>query len=238
MRRFASSRPLLCATVTFIADATRLLVLRFPVVADSWIVVRDAALVLRIVAPVREIHQNRFLLADDLVPVADAGRDQNLPRPQRADIHRVSRAEGAGIGPEVHQGHLKHSFNYGPQVRLPAMEMQRLDGARIAHGRRNLRALQRELAREAGTQAGHLEEIAAVVRPDGDRLDAHAFDQIRRVWFRDHGADTVFAFGRRDANLGGASFGGAHLPTAAVSPASTPAWRRDPATITRAQQRF
>ena len=55
---------------------TQLLVLSFPVVLDLGIVVGNAALILRVIKSIGEVHQESWINTDHLITMCDPGRDQ------------------------------------------------------------------------------------------------------------------------------------------------------------------
>src|ERR1700721_1498171 len=88
--------------------ARSLLMLRLPIVLDLGIVVGDAALVLRVVETIGQIDQHGGIGSNYLVTVRNSRRDQQLPSPQRSDVHSVADAKGIRVGTQVHQHHLQH----------------------------------------------------------------------------------------------------------------------------------
>lgn len=67
-------------------DRHNLLMLNFPIVINPGIVVRDPALVARVVEAVGQINQNARIRSDHFVSVRHSRRNQQLPRPQRSDV--------------------------------------------------------------------------------------------------------------------------------------------------------
>ena len=67
-----------------------LFVLQFPVVIELGIVMRNAAFVRGIVKPVGRVDQHRGPRSHHFVSVRHAGRNQNLPRAQIADVDRIA----------------------------------------------------------------------------------------------------------------------------------------------------
>src|SRR6266700_8342618 len=88
-----------------------LLVLHFPIVIDRRIVVSNSAFVFGIVESVGHIDKQGFALTYDLVAVTNTRRNQDLPGTKTANIHGVALPEGRRAQPEIHQGHLEHSFH-------------------------------------------------------------------------------------------------------------------------------
>src|SRR5712691_7199671 len=80
------------------------------------------------------------------------------------------------------------------------VEMECLDGARIAERSRNLRRLRGKVRSQSLPHPDHFEKIAAVIGPDVVGLDTHASDQIGRIDRPDHVADALIAVGRGNAN--------------------------------------
>src|SRR5665213_1105070 len=69
------------------------------------------------------------------------------------------------------------------------MIVEGLDGARVTQRCRNLSGLGGKAFRHALPEAGHFEKIAAVIRPEGERLQANAGDQFRGIEHGDQTAD-------------------------------------------------
>ena len=74
---------------------------------------------------------------DHLVTVSHARGNQNLPRLQRPRVQGIFQPVGTRIGPQIHQHYLEHSHGGNPQVGLIAVEMEGLDGSRVAQRRRD-----------------------------------------------------------------------------------------------------
>src|SRR6266436_431794 len=70
-----------------------LFVLSFPIVSNIRMIVREPALVLRVVIAVGEVDQLRGLGAKDFVPVTNSRRNQDFPGLELADIERIDQAE-------------------------------------------------------------------------------------------------------------------------------------------------
>src|SRR5438132_13152637 len=71
-----------------------LFVLRFPIVIDAGLIIGRAALVGRIIKSVGHVDQHGRLAADHFVSMRYAGRNQDLPGPERAGVNRVALAIG------------------------------------------------------------------------------------------------------------------------------------------------
>src|SRR6266581_6151523 len=166
-----------------------LFVLSFPVVSDVRVIVRKPALVLRVVIAIREVNQLGRLSAQRFVSVSNARWNQDFPRPEHSDIHRVDKAECCRAAAQIAQKHLQHSDDRRPQVCLHIMIMNRFDGTRIRERRRNLDlALSRRNhpRRYPGrTQAGQLGKESPIVRLYLHLLDFHAGNQVRGIGTRD-----------------------------------------------------
>src|ERR1019366_3696925 len=105
--------------------------LGLPIVVNTGVVVRDTSLVIRIVELIGNVDQQGRIGADDLVSMADARRNDQLPRPQGPQVQRVARTVGRRIGPKVYQRDLKHSHHWLPAVGLVKMKVKGLDGSGI-----------------------------------------------------------------------------------------------------------
>src|SRR5579863_7455532 len=141
------------------------LMLRFPIVLNTRIVVGNAAFVLRIVEAVGHIHQDGGLGADHFVAMSDPRRYQNLPRAQGAEVQGVASAISRRMLAKVNERDLERTCHRNPEIGLMAMEMKRLDGAGIAERSRNLSGFRRKLSRQALAHSGDFQKISAVVRP-------------------------------------------------------------------------
>jgi hypothetical protein len=81
------------------------------------------------------------------------------------------------------------------------MNVKGLDRPGIAQSGRNLGAIGREFRSGPASQADDFNEKAAIVRPHGARLDAHAVDQFKRIRLQNHVADAFVAYGRMKDNI-------------------------------------
>jgi hypothetical protein len=194
-------------------------VLRFPVVLNGGIVIRNAPLILRVVQTIGHVYEHRGRLADHLVAMSDPRRDQDLPWAQRTCVQRIFHAEGGRVRAQIHQRHLEHPLRRDPQIGLVLMEVKRLDGAGIAQRRGDLRGLGRKGGGQALAHADHLEKISAVIRPDVEAAQAHSVDEAGRIRQTDQGPDAVFAV--RSGNAAGYRDRSAHGARLARTPAAT-----------------
>src|SRR5215472_10014873 len=184
-------------TSTFmLTDGGRSLPLRLPVVVDGGIVVGDAALILRIVEAVRHIHKDGLFRADDLITVGDTGRDQQLPRAQRAEIHGIAKTKSGRTQAQIRQRDLEEALHGSPAVSLVKVIMKRLDGSRIIKSRRKLRGGRREVSRKTPPETLHFEKVAAIVGVNLQALEANSFNQVGRIDSADQLAQTFLAFGQ------------------------------------------
>src|SRR6266566_5874756 len=135
LSKILPSRPVAPMIKTRIATLS---VLSFPVVSDVRVIVRKPALVLRVVIAIREVNQLGRLRAQRFVSVSNAWWNQDFPRPEHSDIHRVDKAECCRAAAQIAQKHLQHSGDRRPQVCLHIMIMNGFDGAGIGECCRNL----------------------------------------------------------------------------------------------------
>src|SRR5690348_10677946 len=93
-------------TRIFIFSKSDLLVLRFPVVIEGGVVIRNAPLVLGVVETVGHVNQQRGFAADHFISMAHARRDENLPRTQRPDVEGIAAAETRRAQAQIDQHYL------------------------------------------------------------------------------------------------------------------------------------
>jgi len=198
-------------------------VLQFPIVINAGVVVGDTAFVGGVVNAVGDVDEQGGLVADDLIAVADAGGDEDLPGAEGANVEGVAAAEGGGVRAKVDEGDLEHTGGGGPVVGLEAMDVEGFDGSGQGEGGGDLGGFGREASDAALADARNFEKVAAVVGPEDTGDHFHAGDELVGVGLEDNAADAALFVG------GEAVFdGNAHAWWPRVAATRLLARRRDP----------
>src|SRR5215467_11316758 len=115
-------------------------------------IVGDAAFVLGIIKLVSHVDQQGLPAADHFITVSDAGRNENLPRAQRAHVKSIAQAKRGRTPSEIDERDLEEAFGWSPAVWLMEVIVEGLDGSGIVQSSGNLRRRGGKISGQAATK--------------------------------------------------------------------------------------
>src|SRR5580700_1652702 len=116
--------------------------------------------------------------------MADAGRDENLPRAEASGIDRVGGTKRFRMTPQIVEKNLNHPGQGRPKIGLLRMIVDRLNRVGISEREGNLnlsRAVRNHISGEPLAKPRNFGEKTAVIGIDLERLYPNAVNKVSRV---------------------------------------------------------